>query len=138
MIFIVHNQLRKYKRYGHFYGIDLFLVFAKDYSHFRGMYDKNQKNNADYDSVTLIKNAPGLAIISGRQMNIGNCTIDFFFGAGIRLLNNKLQYVKQTIHAGECTIPHFAWHNDKYSGTFPAGHFSCGIKLGYILNRKRQ
>ena len=101
------------------------------------MYDKNKKINADYDSVTLIKNSPGLAIISGRQMIIGNCSIDLFFGLGMRLVNNKLEYTKQTIHSGDCFQTHFAWHNDKYSGTFPAGHFSLGIKLGYILNRKK-
>ena len=138
-IFIVHNQLRKYKRHGHFYGLDLFYMHAKDYSYSRCMYDKNEKVSSDYDSVMLIKNAPGIAIIAGRQFIMGNVTIDMFFGAGLRLVNNELRYKTQTIHpAGwKCALPHFAWHNDKYSGTFPAGHFSCGIKLGYILNRKK-
>jgi hypothetical protein len=104
------------------------------------MYDKNKKVSSDYDSVMLIKNAPGIAVIAGRQFIIGNVTVDMFFGVGLRLVNNELKYKTETIHpAGwECATSHFSWHNDKYSGTFPAGHVSCGIKLGYILNRKRE
>jgi hypothetical protein len=138
-IFIIHNQLKKFKRHGHFYGLDLFYMHAKDYSSFRCLYDKNKKISSDYDSVMLIKNAPGIAVIAGRQLIFGNVTVDLFFGGGLRLITNKPEYKTQTIHPPnwECATTHFAWHNDKYSGTFAAGHISLGIKLGYLLNRKR-
>src|SRR6185436_18951954 len=136
-IFISHNQLRKYRYRGNFYGIDLFYVHAKDYSDYRGLYDKNKKLSFDYDSAALIKNAPGLAIIAGKQFIMGNVTIDMFIGGGLRLVNNKVEYKTRTIHAGDIPQTHYAWHNDRYSGTFPAGHVALGIKLGYIVNRKR-
>lgn len=135
-IFISHNQLRKYKRDGNFYGIDIFYMHAKDYSDFRCLYDKNKKISSDYDSVMLIKNAPGISIIAGRQVMIGNFVIDLFCGAGLRLVSNKPDYVRQSAHAGDCPQTHFAWHNDRYSGTFAGGHISLGIKLGYVVIRK--
>ena len=135
-IFISHNQIRKYKRNGHFYGIDVFYMHAKDYSDFRCMYDKNKKISSDYDTVTLIKNAPGIAIIAGKQLMIGNFAIDLFFGLGLRLVNNKLESLRQTTHIGNCPQTHFAWHNDKYSGTFAGGHVALGIKLGYVINKR--
>jgi hypothetical protein len=139
-IFITHNQLRKYKRDGRFIGIDLFYIHAKDYSRHGCFYDKNKRFGADYDSVTFIKNSPGLAVITGNQIKVGNFVVDIFVGLGARLVSNKVKYTRQTIHAagGECPTGHYAWHNDRYTGDFFGGHLSFGAKLGYVVKRKNR
>lgn len=135
-VFIVHGQIRRYYDNDFFAGFDLGYINEKDYSDFRCMYNKNKKFNADYDSVTLIKNAGTITLICGYQIKVGKVSFDFYAGAGLRLINNKLDYVKETIHTSDCFYTHYDWGNDKYSGIFPGAQFMAGIKLGYLFPRK--
>lgn len=137
-IFISHNQLRKYMRRGNFYGIDLFYIHAKDFSTSQCFIDKDTRIGADYDSVTFIKNAPGAAMIFGNQAVIGRFTLDIFIGAGMRWVNNRLIYLRQTNTGIECEDRKWEFHNEKYIGNFSAIHFSFGAKLGYILKGKKK
>jgi hypothetical protein len=118
-----------------FMELDVFYLHAKNFSDFRCVYDKNKKISSEYDTVTLIKNAPGIAMIAGRQLMIGSFAIDLFFGAALRVINNKPQYLRQATHAGDCPQTHFAWHG-QVQRNVPGGHISLGIKLGYVINRK--
>ena len=103
--------------------LDVFYMHAKNYPDFGCLNDINQKMSSEYDTVTLIKNAPGIAMIAGRQLMIGSFAIDQFFGAGLKVINNKPQYLRQATHAGDCPQTHFAWHGQVQRNVPGGPHF---------------
>ena len=122
---------------GNFYGIDLFYIHAKDFSPSKCFHNKKDGTESYYDSVNFIKNAPGAALLFGNEAVFGRFTLDIYIGAGIRLVNNKITYLRQSNTMIECDRK-WVGDNDDDIGNFSAFHFSFGVKLGYILKGKKK